>query len=274
VIIDANGVGTNNAACVDLAGASTKLAWVAITNCPGFTVIMDAVSTQVTECTLTAGNQKGHGVEMNAMDELLGPRNDISGYIGSMNLNAFAVYLFSNPKPGKHIVDGNFIHDSWTGIQDGGWSGLVMQRNSIYANQNHGISTFSLDNTTLIRFNVIDGNKGAGIHVPNNVTAADIRDNIISNNGAYGIDGATGVMYFDPNGFYNNMPGNVMGVTPGMSSTTADPRFVDRPNADFRLLHTSPCINKGVDLSLDVNGCLPGNFNGTAPDFGANETPF
>jgi hypothetical protein len=271
VIIDANGVGTNNAACVDLAAVSTKLAWVTITNCPGYSVIMDANNTQVTECTLLAGNQKGHGVEMNAMDELLGPRNDISGFIGSMNLNAYAVYLFSNPKPGKHVVDGNLIHGSWTGIQDGGWSGLVMQRNTIYANQNYGINMFALDNTTLIRFNVIDGNAADGIHVANNITAADIRNNILSNNGGYGISGTMGVMYFEPNGFFNNTAGNVMGAMLGMTSTTTDPLFMNRMGNDFRLHRASPCIDKGVDVGLDVNGPLPGNYNGTAPDFGANE---
>jgi hypothetical protein len=43
---------------------------------------------------------------------------------------------------------------------------------------------------------------------------------------------------------------------------------------DFRLLRASPCIDKGINLGLDVNGSLSGNFNGAAPDFGSNESPF
>jgi hypothetical protein len=271
VLVDGNGLGGNQNAVIDLAGANTKLAWVGITNSPGYDVILDAAGTQVTECTLTGGNQKGHAVLMFAQDEICGPRNDISGFAGAMNGTSYAVALYSNPKTGKHVVDGNSIHDGWIALQDEGYPGLVMQRNTIYANKSHGIVMFANDSATLIRFNTIDGNAGDGIHVPNNVMGADIRDNVISNNGGYGIGSTAGVMYFEPNGFFNNTSGNVMGAMLGMSSTTTDPLFMNRGMADFRLRRASPCIDKGTDLGLDLNGPLPGNFNGSAPDFGANE---
>lgn len=63
-------------------------------------------------------------------------------------------------------------------------------------------------------------------------------------------------------------------MSPPPGSTTANVFYVNRASSDFRLEPYSPAVNKGVDLGLDLNGPDAGRFNGSAPDFGATESPY
>jgi hypothetical protein len=60
--------------------------------------------------------------------------------------------------------------------------------------------------------------------------------------------------------------GGDLGIVPD------NPRYVSSAKGDFRLRYGSPAIDTAPEMSLDINGPAPNNFQGTAPDFGGRET--
>jgi hypothetical protein len=150
-------------------------------------------------------------------------------------------------------------------------STATIQRNAVYANGLTGIQVTSTAGT--VRFNTCDGNGADGL-TSSKSAQMDVRDNLFTNNAAYGLGGPIGAISpFDHNGYFGNGRA-IGGGTPGPDDVTGNPRYVDRAGGDFRLLPGSPVVNAGVDLGLDVNGPDSGNFNGIAPDLGAFETPY
>ncbi|HEY3445118.1 MAG TPA: hypothetical protein VGK67_02095 [Myxococcales bacterium] len=68
---------------------------------------------------------------------------------------------------------------------------------------------------------------------------------------------------------FSNADDAALAGDPG--ALTVDPLFVDADGRDYRLQAESPARDSAPDLSLDLNGPAPGNFDGNAPDRGAEE---
>ena len=152
---------------------------------------------------------------------------------------------------------GNIIHDNSGGIAVGyGASNTKVYNNTIYSNTDGGIST------------------GAGWSSRPNVNTI-IANNIIANNGGYGISNSNqGSPQPEPQGtlimnnlLFNNAFGSFYETGTNTTNTNniqSDPKFVNASDNDFRLTSGSPAIAAGLDIGLP--------FNGSAPDIGACET--
>ena len=57
----------------------------------------------------------------------------------------------------------------------------------------------------------------------------------------------------------------------GLSPILIDPMFENETGGDFDLVGGSPAIDTAVDVNVDVNGLLAGDYNGGAPDRGGRE---
>jgi len=122
--------------------------------------------------------------------------------------------------------------------------------------------------------NTFDGNGASGLSLPSQATAIEVQNNLFCNNGGYGIQGEDGnFTACDHNGFFSNGGGNCSACSIDATSILANPLYIDRGTFDFRLWPQSPMIDAGVDLGIDINGPARGNFNGSAPDVGAWESP-
>lgn len=102
---------------------------------------------------------------------------------------------------------------------------------------------------------VLDGNGGDGLHVDRITT---VKNNIFSNNTAYGIDiggSANNALagMLDYNCFHSNTSGHRNNADVGDNDITANPFYVDRTNDDFTLMDGSPCADVGFPEQI---GCL------------------
>lgn len=106
---------------------------------------------------------------------------------------------------------------------------------------------------------------GTGLLVENSIVF-DNRDNGVA------VDpGATATVVFsDVSG---NRLEQCLNCTPGEGAIAADPLFTDATLDDYTLQVGSPAIDTGRVNGLDVNGGLPGEYNGDAPDMGGLESP-
>lgn len=108
------------------------------------------------------------------------------------------------------------------------------------------------------------GDAGTGISVGTGVTAT------IKNNIVYGFDKSlvnAGTATEDYNNFYGFATAGWEGVSQGVNSITTDPKF--KSTIDFRLLPSSPCINKGTPVGLTTD--FAGKSISGLPDIGAYE---
>lgn len=150
----------------------------------------------------------------------------------------------------------------------------TFERNLIYENGGAGVSVGSATSGTILRHNTIHSNAGSALQAIN-TAFADVRDNIFSWNGEFGIDDGAGTTFLtlDYNNYVGNTLGTCGGCTTGPGSLTEDPLYANPGAGDLRLLPGSLCIDAGVDVGVDVNGAEFGNYNSTAPDVGAWEAP-
>jgi parallel beta-helix repeat protein len=177
---------------------------------------------------------------------------------------------------GQHLVEWNTIH----GCEKSALAlstqaeGSVIRGNTIYAN-GEGIELSGQANAIVIVHNTVYGNQANGVFIANNIHDVDLRNNLISNNGAWGLDAQdTNFSQRDYNAFYLNASGDCLGCSQlGSQSITVNPRFIDSTTYDLRLRSESSLIDRAIDLGIDVNGAAPGNANGQAPDIGAWEAP-
>ncbi len=94
---------------------------------------------------------------------------------------------------------------------------------------------------------------------------AVITNNIVANNGGYGIYDATdgGTMVVTYSDVFGNSPNYASGAGEGTGSISADPAFFDEPNRYYTLTDESPCIDAG-DPDPRYN-----DSDGTRNDMGA-----
>ena len=251
--------------CLWLHGANQGAYQMRITGCAGTSVLTDQAGARVAEATVV-GVAGSTGILARG-PATIGPRNDVSGCATGIVLRSAGANC---------AVDGNRAHGNGIGIQVDSTDNASVGRNLVYGNASHGIQLTDTKSSS-VQFNTVDGNAGSGLDVDNQTRTVVLQDNLLTWNGAYGVAAwpQTTFTSFDHNGYYLNTAGDTFRTPPVSADSVVgqDPLFVSRATADFRLRPGSPVIDKGVDVGVDVNGPSAGNFNGTAPDLGASETP-
>ena len=133
--------------------------------------------------------------------------------------------------------------------------------------------------------NTITGTiNGNGILILDGSDLIVLKNNIISNNNAYGIssDGTSANVSEDYNQLYNNTSGDRQNISAGSNSQSGDPLFVDTANENYTLEPISPAIDAGELQFMHAAGwhdnpyCKPGytvktRLYGDGPDIGACE---
>jgi Divergent InlB B-repeat domain/Right handed beta helix region len=214
----------------------------------------------VTGCTIYDHNLYGITVDDNSPEIF---RNMVFDNERGINVNEFSS---NNITP---AIYNNLIYDF----------GSVMQY-GIY------ISAFSTGATISaeIYHNTIDGGGGGldGIYITQEETpsAFDIKYNIITNFGGYGIRDASPTPInpvLDYNNVYNPTgTGNYLNVTAGINGVSADPIYIDDGNRDFRLQNGSPSVNvigsgAGNPFGDDLDGNVRPLGFGNLKDMGCYE---
>ncbi len=163
---------------------------------------------------------------------------------------------------------------------------LIIRNNLVYANEQSGIefqpSVYKYPDKVFVESNLIYGNSKDGIWVkPDNSYIVTAKNNILANNGGYGINRETAPFTSSYNDVWNNTLGNFNGTAPGIGDISLDPRFAEPVNGDFHLQSqygrwngsiwvndtlTSPCLDAGDPASDYTKEPQP---NGGRIDIGA-----
>ncbi len=185
------------------------------------------------------------------------------------------VGVFMNPisSSGTKVVKYCDIHNNGKGIDlwndFGGITHIEYNiiRDNIYNGFDPYLGTAYLTNNTIV------GNGGDGYHDWAGGGAVYIKNNIIAENGRYGIfkhrDTPVFISYNDvwnnaQGAYYQGYSGDPIPFTPnpGTGEISDDPLFLDPDNDDFHLTAGSPCIDAG-------DPSLPQDPDGTIADMGA-----
>jgi len=230
----------------------------------------------ITAEIVTAGVLDGFTIEYAGNEErcaiwLFGSSITVSNCtITGALLSGVEIGYFSNP-----VIEGNIISNNQkNGIYVYMGAGGLVRQNEIYENGSRGIVLHELANT-LIESNTIFSNTRDGI-LTYGLATPTIRNNIIAQNGDDGIDTTLPDKYdgnprLSHNNVWNNDGQNYEGIPKPASDISADPRFVDAENHDFRLRSTSPCIGSG-EGGIDI-GAHPYQPSKQPPQITAVEFP-
>lgn len=160
-----------------------------------------------------------------------------------------------------------------TGWSIGGNGGLAVSHCLIYNNTGSGVT---LVGNSRVEFSTFYGNSGSGITFDaNSTTAVDaiIQNNILVNNGAWGITAASGSNLDYPlvrnNATYNNTSGSInSGITrvEGNVALTGDP-FTNAASGDFSLNATAGA--GAACRAAGIPGVFPGGLTTGYLDIGA-----
>lgn len=150
--------------------------------------------------------------------------------------------------PTGALIYGNYIHGNSIGIagnvNDNAW---VIARNLILGNTGIGINCNNAG--WHIIENIIDGNTSDGVRVTNG-TQGLVRNNLLTNNGGYGLNASAANIFFNPtyegNFYYNNTSGarNNLSLTPALWTNifdvdlSGDP-YTNRGGGDYSLNNTA-----------------------------------
>lgn len=264
--------GGANQPCLTLEGPNQLLAWLRITGCDGTAVLLapGSAASQVTECRVEAPpSALASSIGVSARDSVaIGPRNLVAGWATGVDIAGVG-----------GLVDGNTIRSGGIGIAVTtvpAGAALTVQRNKVYANSGSGMEVGSASGPLLVRHNLFHGNGVDGFAAGGPAVA--VRNNLFTDNQHYGVNAAPNDLataQFDHNGFFGNAKAaTIPPLATGPSDVLADPRYIDAAAGDFRLAPDSPDVNAGIDTGLDVNGPAIGNYNGSGPDIGPEETPY
>jgi parallel beta-helix repeat protein len=261
-VVDGSGMGGVGNSCVDIGSDNNRVYGLEIRNCPGWPIYLYGTGNRVARCRI---HDNGWGIEWAGTGNTFGPNNDVyaNGAVPGITVT------------GPHVIEWNRIHGHAGGAGlrlTAAADGTQVIGNTIFGNAG-GVDIDSNSNGNVLWHNTIHGNAGPGLNVASNVSGTDFRNSIVSQNTGWGI--RAGVANFAQIDFLDVF-GNTSGTCStcgslGAHSLQVDPGYVDAAGGDLRLLMTSPLIDAGTDLGLDVNGPAPGSYYGAAPDLGAWE---
>ncbi|MCB2230792.1 right-handed parallel beta-helix repeat-containing protein [bacterium] len=161
------------------------------------------------------------------------------------------------------ITRGYFHDVSLHGISTSGSSG-TFTRNLIVGCGGHGVSIGASGLNNRVYNNTIHSNTLNGVDISPPVVSTRVINNIAVQND-YGVSGisanraAFNLTWNNVKGGYTN------GITDSAGGIIADPMFVNAGAGDFTLQAGSPAIDTAMDLGDE--------YNGSAPDMGAFESP-
>ena len=144
--------------------------------------------------------------------------------------------------------------------------------NVIYNQTRHGFFVNSAVVNAVIWHNTIDSSARNGIFIQDQTGGGhDVRNNIVSVSGEWGIVGQNNFALLSHNAYFANTAGACQNCPAETGSVSADPEYISAADADFRLRSTSPCKDAATPGGVDTNGSAPGEYHGDAPDIGALE---
>jgi PKD repeat protein len=259
-----DGTIATGSACLVTGGDDNVILGLELRNCKGdaFRDANGSANNLISRCVFRSNPS---GVRASGVDLIVGPDNVFDSHTG------IAIDL-----AGVTTVIGNVVHDSagpGVFIASTAETSLVIG-NHIYANES-GISINTSVTGAVVRNNTLDRNGTGVLAAASNVTLVDLRNNIISSSTGVGVT-ATDANFVenDYNDYFGNSTSDCSACSSlGSNSSTLNPQYIDPTTGDFRLRPTSPVIDAALDLADDVNGPAAGDFNGSAPDMGASESP-
>jgi len=274
--------GGYNQACFRLTAPGQRLLGLAVRGCDSvFVQLIGSPGAQVAYCDIGPG-PSARGVYGQSDSPPGGPPASL---IGPGNLIAgldIGVWVEGT----DYVVAGNRVSGNASGVVVNGVRSRVIG-NAIFGQvvgapgTGNGLRIYNGPGPVEVWHNVLDGNGRDGLQ--SDTVPLDVRNNLFTGNAGHGVLADAGSFApgaFGWNGYFGNAMGAVTsyGSPPLATQTTdvlADPLYVDRPAADFRLLPGSPAVDAGIAIpGLDVNGPAPGNFDHLAPDLGFEETPY
>jgi CSLREA domain-containing protein len=262
VVVDGQNIAVD---CIDLSGSFNTVMWVEVRNCTEDGISMGSgQSNWVAHSKVTAIGR--NGITVSGPGALVGPRNDI-GLCGDSGLDvnsgatdgiAYVNLIHDNLGEGVSLqgptdfqVRLNMLWNNKTGVKLEGATGARILHNTIHRNVEDAL--------------YFDGSSGS---------SADVRNNVISENGSGMAPGPTDTFIDLSNNLYFGAAGMFcQGCPPESGALFVDPAFVDAATWDLRLSAVSPCIDQGTNTGVDANGPRPGLYDGAAPDIGAFESP-
>lgn len=199
-------------------------------------------------------NNAGAGIQVNANTHravgTIARRNKLYGNQMGMNIIGDENGLYHH-----NLIYNNIYAGVYLGSDEGGtnWQNTASVNTKFYNNTVYNAVKFNWSDT---------------IYVEAPAKNIDVKNNIV--NAASGLivvdSGSTAT--FDYNCYYRIA---FNGTSAGANSANGDSKFVNATSADFHLQSTSPCIDKGVNLTFtaDFDGSpVP---SGARPDMGAFE---
>jgi hypothetical protein len=252
--------------CFTLDGADQRMVGLELHSCGGDVLAVRGVRSQVTEVTFLRGARDGGGVQLMGNETRFGPFNAVSGFSGP------GVTLAGN----QARVERNRVISCGEGIQIAQTSQSMLLQNELLQCGGAGVSVTRPAPGAQLWHNTLVGN-GEGISFASAGPPVSLRNNLVAYSKGRGVSaGGASFSASAPNLFFANAGGDFFTGVPDAGapagSLLEDPRFVGLDAGDLSLAPSSPAINAGADLGVDVNGPGPGNFDGTAPDLGSRET--
>jgi parallel beta-helix repeat protein len=196
--------------------------------------------------------------------------------------------------PGGNILGpGNLIEDAASNGIESHCDGDRIIGNEVFNSGADGISISGSANGRIIGNLVVGGVRNVALYsgapgwkVWNNTLAyaqnvglfsgggdsPEVWNNIFAFSDEWAILASSIPVSMDFNLYFGNLSGNCDICSIGANAVTTDPLFIDVAGGNYIPGPGSDAIDGGTDLGLDVNGALPGNYNGTAPDIGFAET--
>lgn len=261
-VVDGAGLAGAGSSCFDISGRFIRIDGFEIRGCPGWPIYAHGQDTVVTRCRI---HDNAYGVEWEGANDTFGPDNEV-WRCGSFGIDVNGVAL----------VTGNSFHEIPTG------PGILLRaaadNSGVVGNVvwgcMRGIDVATQASTLKLWHNTLHANARDGVLLSPASSGHDVRDNIATGNGGWGVDAAaTSIGAIDANDLFQNGLGGCRACGAlGPKAVSVAPGYVDAAAGDLRIFSASPLVNAGVDTGADRNGPAPGNYNGVAPDIGAFET--